>query len=69
MIHRDIEPANVMLTADRTLKPGDFGIARFAAAASSRAARQLTCPVQDEINGPGSVPLAQLTAAAWDSAR
>jgi serine/threonine-protein kinase len=30
VVHRDVKPANVMLTTDRTVKITDFGIARFA---------------------------------------
>lgn len=35
VVHRDVKPANVMLTTDRTVKITDFGIARFAEAAAS----------------------------------
>ncbi|MFI6354242.1 serine/threonine-protein kinase [Streptomyces sp. NPDC050743] len=35
VVHRDVKPANVMLTADRTVKITDFGIARFAEEAAS----------------------------------
>ncbi|WP_308405069.1 serine/threonine-protein kinase [Streptomyces sp. B93] len=38
VVHRDIKPGNVMLTADRTAKITDFGIARF----TDTAARSLT---------------------------
>ncbi|MFE4824768.1 serine/threonine-protein kinase [Streptomyces sp. NPDC056704] len=35
VVHRDVKPANVMLTTDRTVKITDFGIARFAEQAAS----------------------------------
>jgi serine/threonine-protein kinase len=35
VIHRDVKPANLMVTADRTVKITDFGIARFAGQAAS----------------------------------
>ncbi|MBX7551232.1 serine/threonine protein kinase [Streptomyces sp. tea 10] len=35
VVHRDVKPANVMLTTDRTVKITDFGIARFAEEAAS----------------------------------
>ncbi|WP_408649356.1 serine/threonine-protein kinase [Streptomyces herbicida] len=35
VVHRDVKPANVMLTTDRTAKIADFGIARFAQEAAS----------------------------------
>ncbi|MEU6542755.1 protein kinase [Streptomyces sp. NPDC046859] len=35
VVHRDVKPANVMLTTDRTVKIADFGIARFAEEAAS----------------------------------
>jgi serine/threonine-protein kinase len=35
VVHRDVKPANVMLTIDRTVKITDFGIARFAEEAAS----------------------------------
>lgn len=36
VVHRDVKPANAMLTAERTVKITDFGIARFADGAASR---------------------------------
>ncbi|WP_330342493.1 serine/threonine-protein kinase [Streptomyces sp. NBC_00557] len=35
VIHRDVKPANIMLTTDRTVKITDFGIARLAEEAAS----------------------------------
>lgn len=52
--HRDIKPANLFVKADRILKIGDFGMARFTSVSSRMVAGRDTTRYMAPAHRPGA---------------